>query len=140
MYFADIIFLTLYSGVDQPYMKYFSSSSKPSNSVHLDEENFITAEIFSLFPHFLFPPSSGLNKKIPLALASHSPAINMEDEDDGDIIGGPQRSEPHNVRVVVPGDRDDSNYPRAHYERVDNDDGDRNDNDSVDYDDEIYDV
>lgn len=148
--FADIIFLSLYSGVDQPYMRYFSSSSKPSNSVHLEEEeeNFITAEIFSLFPHFLFPPSSALNKKIPLALASHSPAISTDDEDDGDIIGGPQRTEPHDVvRVVVAGDHDDTNYPRTHYGRVDEEDnedvGDRaDDNDGVDYDedDDIYDV
>lgn len=147
--FADIIFLTMYSGVDQPYLRYFSSSSKASNSVHLEEEeeNFITAEIFSLFPHFLFPPSSALNKKIPLALASHSPAISADDEDDGDIIGGPQRTEPHDVRVVVAGDRDDVNYPRTHYGRVDEEDDEQrggrrsNNNDGVDYDDDdIYDV
>lgn len=148
LYFADIIFLSLYSGIDQPYLKYFSSSSKPSNSVHLEEEedNFITAEIFSLFPHFLFPPSSGLNKKIPLALASHSPAIHNDNEDDGDIIGGPQRSEPQDVRVLVAGDRDDSNYPRTHFGTRDKDEDhdDVGDNDGDEYDEDVdgddYDV
>ncbi|XP_055908653.1 uncharacterized protein LOC129943330 isoform X2 [Eupeodes corollae] len=88
---VDIIFYS-YSGLGPPHLTHQrTSSSETSNSVYLaeEEENLITAEIFSLYPHFLFPPSSGMNRKIPLALASHSPATNDDSDERNEGIVAP---------------------------------------------------
>ncbi|EDW49673.1 GM23195 [Drosophila sechellia] len=88
-----------------------------------DYDDRIRAEIYSNYPHYLHPPSWGINN--PLVLASHSPHT-LDDDDDVVVEVVPNKKPPpvtvhhhndeldHDVVVVVDAGPHSHSHPHSH--------------------------